>query len=293
MSINKVKKAVIPAAGFGTRVLPASKAIPKEMIPIVDKPAIQYIIQEAKNSGVEDILVITSYGKEAIENHFDRNFELEYKLKKANKTDIYESIIEVSNLANIFFIRQKEVKGLGSAILYAEDFIKDEPFCVLYADDIIDADYPVSKQLIDVYNKYEKPCLGIRKVREEEIYKYSSLKVEHIENNVYNITDMIEKPKTKDEVLSLYSILGRCLLTADIFDIIKTTKEGSGGEIQLTDSINTLSKTKGTIGVEFIGNSYDMGNKFGILKANIEMGLKHNETKDLLLEYLKNLKENI
>lgn len=286
---KKVTKAIIPAAGFGTRVLPASKAIPKELIPIVDKPAIQYIVEEAVASGITDILIITSYGKSALLDHFDRNFELEYRLKESNKLDILETVVNISNLCNITFVRQREMNGLGDAIMYAKEFVNNEPFCVLYGDDVIHSEYPVCKQLIDAYEEFGLSSVGIKKVSEEYIKKYSSLKVDNLKNNLYKVTDMVEKPQTRNEVLSLFSILGRCLLTPDVFSILENTKPGAGGEIQLTDAMKVIAMEKGITGVDFIGKRYDMGNKLGILMANVEMGLLHNEIKDEFRKYLKSL----
>jgi len=286
---KKVTKAVIPAAGFGTRVLPASKAIPKELIPIVDKPAIQYIVEEAAASGITDILIITSYGKSALLDHFDRNFELEYRLKESGKLDILEMVVGISNLCNITFVRQNEMNGLGDAILYAKEFVKDEPFVVLYGDDVIYSKYPVTKQLIDAYEEYGLPCVGIKQVDENDIKKYSSLKTDILRDNLYKVSDMVEKPQTKEDVLSLFSILGRCLLTPDIFNLIENTKPGAGGEIQLTDAMKIIAQTIGMVGVDFVGKRYDMGNKLGILMANVDMGLINDEIKDDFKKYLKSL----
>ena len=226
----KVTKAVIPAAGLGTRVLPATKAMPKEMLTIVDKPAIQYIVEEAVNSGITDILIITNRGKGIMEDHFDRAPELEDRLLQSGKQDVYDEIVSISKLANIYFIRQKETKGLGHAVNCARSFVGNEPFAVMYGDDVIIGDDPACGQLIRAYEKYGKAAVGIKAVPEEAIYKYSSLKVDHLEDNLYSCTDMIEKPKTKDQVLSLFSILGRCVLTPEIFDILDNTPPGAGGE---------------------------------------------------------------
>ncbi len=289
----KIKKAVIPAAGLGTRVLPASKAIPKEMLPIVDKPAIQYIVEEAVAAGIEDILIITNRGKGAIEDHFDHSFELEAGLKsKPEKASILKTVEFPSALANIYFIRQKETKGLGDAVLRAEKFIGDEPFAVLYGDDVIIGEDPCIAQLCRAYEKYGKGVLGIKEVTKEQILKYSSLKVRPLEGNMYTVTDMIEKP-TPDKIMSLYSILGRCVLTPEIFDILRSTPLGAGGELQLTDAMKTLAVRESMVGVDFTGTRYDMGNKFGILKANIEVGLKHPETKDELAAYIKHLAKTL
>ncbi len=293
--MNKVRKAVIPAAGLGTRVLPASKAMPKEMIPIVDKPAIQYIVEEAVASGITDILIILNRGKDLVEDHFDRVPELEAKLLgDPNKKNTYDEIVNISKLANIFFIRQKETKGLGHAISCARSFVSDEPFAVLYGDDvIINEQNPVCGQLISAYDKYGKGAVGVNYVSDEDLKKYSSLKLEKLCDNIYSCTDMIEKPKTKQEAFSNYSILGRCVLPAKIFDILDETKPGAGGEIQLTDAMKKLAKSEGMIAVDFDGVRYDMGNKLGILKANIELGLKHNEIGSELKEYIKEIASKV
>ena len=285
----KIRKAVIPAAGMGTRVLPASKAIPKEMLPIVDKPAIQYIVEEAVHAGIEDILIITSRGKDAIEDHFDRQPALEAALEKSGKTQLLESVLEPASLANICFMRQKEIKGLGHAIWCARSFVGDEPFAVLYGDDVIMSDVPVTKQLINAYDEFRLPTLGIKQVTPEQILKYSSMKVEPIRDNLFRIDDMIEKP-SPDKILSLYSILGRVVLTPDVFDILETLPAGALGEIQLTDAIRILARAKGTIGVDFEGTRYDMGNKLGMMKAIVETALKHPEIGADFAAYLHTLK---
>ncbi len=283
----KIRKAVIPAAGLGTRVLPATKAMPKEMLPIVDKPAIQYIVEEAVNSGITDILIITNRGKGLIEDHFDRAPELELALSSKNRDDVYEQVVGISKLANIYFVRQKETKGLGHAINCARDFVSGEPFAVLYGDDVIMGDEPACGQLIKAYDEYGLGVLGIKKVPESDISKYSSLKVENLKDNIFKCTDMIEKPQTPEEVLSLYSILGRCVLPPEIFDILDNTKPGAGGEIQLTDAMKELAVTKGMTAVEYTGIRYDMGNKLGIMKAAVETALKHDEIGEDFKAYLK------
>lgn len=285
----KVTKAVIPAAGLGTRVLPATKALPKEMLTIVDKPAIQYIVEEAVNSGITDILIITNRGKGIIEDHFDRAPELEDRLLATGKQDVYDEIVSISKLANIFFIRQKETKGLGHAVSCARSFVGNEPFAVLYGDDVIIGDDPACGQLIRAYEKYGKSAVGIKAVPEDAIHKYSSLKVDHIEGNLYNCTDMIEKPKTKEEVLSLFSILGRCVLTPDIFDILADTAPGAGGEIQLTDAMRTLARTVGITGVDYTGKRYDMGDKLGTLQATVEIALRNPTLGEPFRAYLKEI----
>ncbi len=288
----KIKKAVIPAAGYGTRMLPASKAIPKELLPIVDKPAIQYIVEEAVKSGIEDIVIILSRGKSAVEDHFDRCPDLEGKLISGNKAKELEACLNVANLANICFIRQKEIKGLGHAVWCTKSAIGDNPFAVLYGDDVIMGDIPATKELCDAYEEYGLGVAGIKEVSADAISKYSSLKVEPLKDKIFKITDMIEKPKP-EEVLSLYSILGRVVLPSEIFSILENTPAGAGNEIQLTDAMKTLTKTKGMTGVDFSGTRYDMGNKLGVMQACVETVLKHSEIgedfKKYLLELMKTL----
>ena len=284
----KIRKAVIPAAGLGTRVLPASKACPKEMLNIVDKPAIQYIVEEAVASGIEDILIITNRGKGIMEDHFDRAPELEERLLASGKQEMYDEVVSISKLANITFVRQKETKGLGHAILCAESFVGNEPFAILYGDDVIMGENPVCGQLCRAYEEFGKGVVGIKEVSEADIAKYSSMKTAPLHDNLYSITDMIEKPKPH-EVFSLFSILGRCVLPPKIFDILKVTAPGAGGEIQLTDAMKELAVTEGMIGVDFIGTRYDMGNKLGMMKAIVETALKHKEIGADFREYLKNL----
>lgn len=285
----KITKAVIPAAGFGTRVLPATKNFPKEMFPIVDKPTIQYIVEEAVAAGITDILIITNRGKGLIEDHFDRSPELEQILEKGGKDEFLKIVKEISELANISFIRQKEMKGLGHAVLKAKSFVGNEPFAVLFGDGVIVSETPCIKQLIDCYGEFGEGVLGVKKVDEKDIHKYGSLKVENLHDNIFKCTDMKEKPKTKEEVLSLYSILDRCVLPPEIFEILERTEPGVGGEIQLTDAMREIAITKGMTAVDFEGKRYDMGNKFGILQAQIEVGLQHPETKDQLKEYIKKI----
>lgn len=284
----KIKKAIIPAAGLGTRVLPASKACPKEMLPIVDKPAIQYIVEEAVKAGITDILIITNRGKGIIEDHFDHSFELETMLKARGKTEALAQVEPLAHLANIYFIRQKETRGLGDAVLRAKEFVGDEPFAVLYGDDVIIGEIPAIGELCEAYERYGKSVVGIKEVSDEYIVKYSSMKTEHIDGQFYDITDMIEKPSLETK-FSNFSILGRCVLEPEIFNILSEIPLGAGGELQLTDAMAVIARTKGITGVDFSGTRYDMGNKFGILKANIEVGLTHPETKDELREYIKEI----
>lgn len=288
----KIKKAVIPAAGLGTRVLPASKAMPKEMLSIVDKPAIQYIVEEAAKSGIEDILIITSRGKTTVEDHFDRSPELEKRLLDSGKTDVYNQIVDITKLANITYTRQHEPKGLGHAILCAKTFVGDEPFAVLYGDDVILGENPVCKQLCDAYDQYGKGVVGIKEVTMEQIQKYSSMKLSPLGGNRYEITDMIEKPKP-DQVFSLFSILGRCVLPPRIFSILESIPYGYGGELQLTDAMKVLAQEEGIIGVDFDGRRYDMGNKLGVLEAIVDVGLVHPETSEGFRRYLKSIVDRL
>lgn len=284
----KIKKAIIPAAGLGTRVLPASKAMPKEMLPIVDKPAIQYIVEEAVNAGITDILIITNRGKGVIEDHFDHSLELEAMLEKRGNLSVLEEVKKPANLANIYYIRQKVTRGLGDAVLRAKEFVGNEPFAVLYGDDVIIGEIPAIGELCEAYEKYGKSVVGIKEVPDELIVKYCSLKTEKIEDKIFSVTDMIEKPPIEKKFTN-YSILGRCVLDSEIFEILERTPLGAGGELQLTDAMAEIAKTKGMTGVEFSGTRYDMGNKFGMLKANIEVGLQHPETKEELINYIKDL----
>ena len=286
----KITKAVIPAAGLGTRVLPVSKSMPKEMLPIVDKPAIQYIVEEAVHSGITDILIITNRGKGLIEDHFDRAPELEAHLAKGGdeKKAALNSIVEISRLANIYFVRQKETRGLGHAVNCARSFIGDEPFAVLYGDDVIIGKDPACGQLIRAYEEFGKGVLGVNQVSPEVIGRYSSLKVEPIRDRLFRCTDMVEKP-SPDKVFSYYSILGRCVLPPEIFRLLENTKPGAGGEIQLTDAMKVLCRTKHMTAVDFTGKRYDMGNKLGILQATCEVALTHPEVGEGFKAYLKEL----
>ena len=292
--MKHVRKAVIPAAGLGTRVLPATKAMPKEMLPIVDKPAIQYIVEEAAASGIEDILIITNRGKGLLEDHFDRAPELEARLTGSpEKEAVLEQIVHISRLANIFYVRQKETKGLGHAILCAKEFVGDEPFAVLYGDDVILGEDPVCGQLIRAWERYGKGVVGVKEVSEEAIKKYSSLKVEPLEGSCFLCTDMVEKPQRKEDILSLYSILGRCVLPPEIFGILERTAPGAGGEIQLTDAMAALAREQGMTAVDFTGTRYDMGNKLGILQATVEVALHHPEVGDSFRAYLEELSKTL
>ena len=264
----KVRKAVIPAAGLGTRMLPATKTVPKEMLPMVDKPVLQYIIEEAVSAGIEDILIVTNRAKSAMDDYFDYYPELEHRLAAAGKEKELEEVKRAADLANIFYVRQKETKGLGHAVLCAKSFVGKEPFAVLYGDDVIVSppEQPVIGQLCTAYDRYGLGVVGIKEVTPEQILKYSSLAVEPLEGRTYKVTDMVEKP-APDKILSLYSILGRCILPAEIFSILEETPLGAGGELQLTDAMRTLTLSQGMTGVDYLGKRYDMGTKLGVLEA--------------------------
>lgn len=290
--MKKVTKAVIPAAGLGTRVLPATKAQPKEMLVIVDKPSLQYIVEELVESGITDIVIVTGRNKNSIEDHFDFSYELENTLKKENKTGLLEKVEKLSSMANIFYVRQNHPLGLGHAILKAKPFIGDEPFVIALGDDIVyNPERPVAKQLIENYEKYGASIVGCQEVALEDVSKYGVVKpTENLDENTVAISDFVEKP-SKEEAPSRLACLGRYLLDGKIFDYLEETKAGKGGEIQLTDAIlKMLQGGEKVVAYEFQGKRYDIGNKFGLLKANIEFGLKNNETKEELKNYLKSLK---
>ncbi len=291
--MKRITKAIIPAAGLGTRMLPISHAVPKEMLPIVDLPAISYLVREAAESGITDILIITNRDKDAMEDFFDLSVEYNDALAAKGKTRELDTLREIADMANVYFLRQKETRGLGHAVGRARSFVGDEPFVVLYGDDVIFSETPVCRQLIDVYEQYGKPVVGVKPVPIEDVRKYCSLKVDPTEaNGLYYCTDMIEKPKPGEEFSNL-SILGRVLLTPEIFDIIDALEPGAGGEYQLTDAMRTLAVRNGVYALEFEGSRYDLGSKTGFLKANIVKGLEHPETKDELREFLKELAESL
>lgn len=286
-----VKKAIIPAAGLGTRFLPATKSQPKEMLPIVDKPTLQYIIEEAINSGIEEILIITGRNKKSIEDHFDKSVELELELQQKGKTEMLEMVQEISNMVNIHYIRQKEPKGLGHAIHCAKSFIGDEPFAVLLGDDIVDSDTPCLKQLIDTYDEYKTSILGVQEVAKEDTNKYGILDCKYIEDRVYKVKDMIEKPNV-EEAPSNIAILGRYIITPAIFEILENQAPGKGGEIQLTDALKTLASHEAIYAYNFEGRRYDVGDKLGFLEATIDFALKKENLKDGLMNYMKNIVES-
>lgn len=288
--MKKVTKAVIPAAGLGTRVLPATKAQPKEMLVIVDKPSLQYIVEELVQSGIKDIVIVTGRNKNSIEDHFDYSYEVESTLKKDGKNELLEKIENISDMANIFYVRQNHPKGLGHAILKAKPFIGDDPFVIALGDDIVYNDeYPVAKQMIDVYEKYGSSIVGCQEVAQKDVSKYGVVKpTRYLDNDTCEIDDFIEKPAI-EEAPSRYACLGRYLLDGKIFKYLEEVKPGKGGEIQLTDAILDMMKAgEKVLAYDFKGKRYDIGNKFGLLKANIEFGLRNEETKEELLNYLKN-----
>ena len=286
----KVTKAVIPAAGLGTRVLPATKAQPKEMLVIVDKPSLQYIVEELVESGIKDIIIVTGRNKNSIEDHFDHSYELEDTLKKNNKNTLLEKVEDISSMANICYVRQNHPKGLGHAILKAKSFVGDEPFVIALGDDIVYNDVPVAKQLIDSYSKYGSSIVGCQEVKKSDVSKYGIVKpLLSLDEKTVEMEDFIEKPSI-EEAPSKLACLGRYLLTPKIFDYLEKTEPGKGGEIQLTDAIVAMMKDgEKVLAYNFEGKRYDIGNKFGLLKANIEFGLRNEETREELLEYLKNI----
>jgi UTP--glucose-1-phosphate uridylyltransferase len=284
----KVKKAVIPAAGLGTRFLPATKAQPKEMLPIVDKPTIQYIIEEAVASGIEEILIITGRNKRAIEDHFDKSVELENELESHGKEEMLDMVKKISNMAEIYYIRQKEPKGLGHAISCARTFVGNEPFAVMLGDDVVDSRVPCLKQLIDCYNEYKTTIIGVQEVPHEEVYKYGIVKGMNIEDRVYKVKDLVEKPKP-EEAPSDVAILGRYIITPQIFDILSNTTPGKGGEIQLTDALKTLISTEAMYAYNFEGRRYDVGDRLGFLEATVEFALKRDDLKKPFMEYLSRI----
>lgn len=282
---KKVKKAIIPAAGLGTRFLPATKAQAKEMLPIVDKPTLQYIIEEAIESGIEEILIVTGRNKKCIEDHFDRSVELE--LEKKGKSDMLEMVQDISNMVNIHYIRQKEPKGLGHAVHCAKSFIGNEPFAVLLGDDIVDAKTPCLRQMINAYDEYKTSILGVQEVDKENVNKYGILDVKYIESRVYKVKDLIEKPDV-EEAPSNIAILGRYIITPEIFNILENQEPGKGGEIQLTDALQTLAIKESIYAYNFEGRRYDVGDKLGFLEATVDFALKRPELRDDFWGFLRN-----
>ena len=286
--MNKIRKAIIPAAGLGTRFLPATKAQPKEMLPIVDKPTIQYIVEEAVASGIEDIIIVTGRTKKAIEDHFDKSIELEMELEKKQNQELLEIARSVSQIANIYYIRQKEPKGLGHAVLTARTFIGDEPFAVLLGDDVIDSEKPALKQMMEVYEKYNASILGVQTVDRNDVNKYGIVDGIQLDNRIYEVKNMIEKPSINEAPTNV-AALGRYIITPRIFDYLEKQEVGAGGEIQLTDALNKLAQEEPMYAYDFIGHRYDVGNKMGFLQATVEFALKRTELNEEFKAYLKEL----
>lgn len=286
MKANKVRKAVIPAAGLGTRFLPATKAQPKEMLPIVDKPTLQYIIEEAINSGIEEILIITGRNKSSIEDHFDRSVELEAELLRNGNTDLLKMVQDIGNMADIHYIRQKEPKGLGHAIYRAKSFIGDEPFAVMLGDDVVDSEIPCLKQLIDSYENVKSSVLGVKEVEKNQVNKYGIVDYSNHSGKLYDVKNLVEKPDIKDAPSSI-AILGRYIITPAIFDILENTVPGKNGEIQLTDALKTLLEREKIYAYEFDGIRYDIGDKIGFLEATLDFSLKRESLKEPLIRIMK------
>ena len=286
---QRVRKAVFPAAGLGTRFLPATKASPKEMLPLVDKPLIQYVVEEAVASGIESVIIVTGRGKSAIEDHFDVSFELEALLRERDRNEELKLVREISEMARVSYVRQREALGLGHAVLQTRDLVGDEPFAVMLSDDIIDSEIPALRQLLDVYEKYDAPVLATMRVEGEAISRFGALDVEEIEESIYRVKDMVEKPPLPKAPSDL-AIIGRYILTPDIFDEIERTKPGAIGEIQITDAMRSLLKKRDFYAVLFEGTRYDAGDKLGFLLATVEFALKHAELAPEFREYLANRK---
>ena len=292
----KIRKAIIPAAGLGTRFLPATKAQPKEMLPIVDKPTIQYIVEEAVASGIEEIVIIIGRGKRSIEDHFDKSYELEDALLKKNQLEMLEEVQKISNLVNIYYVRQKEPKGLGHAILCAKSFIGNEPFAILLGDDIVKSETPCLKQIINVFEYCNSSVIAVQSVPDKEIHKYGIIKPKgsDIEPNLFYIDSLVEKPN-KEVAPSNYAIMGRYVLRPEIFDILSRIPIGHGKELQLTDAISELNKQQAVLAYIFEGNRYDIGDKIGLIKATLDFALEREDIREEVLTYLKTVykKENL
>lgn len=287
MKAMKIRKAIIPVAGFGTRFLPATKAQPKEMLTVVDKPVIQYIVEEAVAAGITDIILITGQNKRAIEDHFDRNFELEYRLKQQKKDSVIKEVRKISDMANFIYIRQKTPLGDGHAILAAKELIQDdEPVAILFGDDVVDARVPVLKQLIDVYEKYQDPVIGVMKVQQKNVSKYGVIDAKRIDKRVLQVHSLVEKPKP-EEAPSNLAIAGRYVITPEIFWHLERVKKGKGGEIRLIDGFRSFIKKRSVYACEFEGQRFDCGDKLEFLKATVHYGLKHHEFNSSFSKYLK------
>lgn len=287
-----IRKAIIPAAGLGTRFLPATKAMPKEMLPIVDKPTIQYIIEEAVASGIEDIIIVTGKGKRAIEDHFDSSFELEHNLAEKGKWGLLEEVRKPSNMADIHYIRQKEPKGLGHAIWCARKFIGDEPFAVLLGDDIVESEVPCLKQMMKVYDTYQSAIVGVQTVDWGEVDRYGIVEGERVSDRIYKTTQLVEKP-SRDEAPSNLAIMGRYILPPDIFDLLEGQKEGKNGEIQLTDALYSLSQRHPIYAFHFEGLRHDVGDKLGFIETGIHYALQREELREDLLAYMSKIMEKV
>ncbi|MDK0841037.1 UTP--glucose-1-phosphate uridylyltransferase GalU [Clostridium perfringens] len=288
---KKIRKAIIPVAGLGTRFLPATKAQPKEMLPIVDKPTIQYIIEEAIASGIEEILIITGRSKKCIEDHFDKSVELEMELEKSGKNELLDLVRDISDMVDIHYIRQKEPRGLGHAIHCAKTFVGDEPFAILLGDDVVyNEEKPCLKQLIDCYNEYKTSVLGVQTVPQSHVSKYGIVDGKYIEGKVYKVKGLVEKPSV-EEAPSNVAILGRYIVTPRIFDILENTQPGKCGEIQLTDALLELMGQEAMYAYDFEGRRYDVGDKLGFLEATVEYALRRPELREGFVEYLNNLSE--
>ncbi len=288
MDNNKIKKAIIPAAGLGTRFLPATKAMPKEMLPILDKPTIQYIVEEAARAGIEDIIIVTGKHKRAIEDHFDIQKELETTLYEKGKLELLDRVQYSTELANIFYVRQKEQKGLGHAIYTAKQFIGNEPFAVLLGDDIVESDNPAIKQLMEQYEATGKSVIGVQTVPETETHRYGIIEPKSQDERLYEVNRFVEKPEQGTAPSNL-AIMGRYVLSPKIFDYLETQTEGSGGEIQLTDAIERLNKDDKVYAYDFEGQRYDVGEKIGFVKTTIQYALKDEEMRDEIIRYLQSL----
>ena len=286
---QRVRKAVFPAAGLGTRFLPATKASPKEMLPLVDKPLIQYVVEEAVASGVESVIIVTGRGKTAIEDHFDVSFELEKLLEVRGKQAELKALRTISEMARVSYVRQQEALGLGHAVLQARDLVGDEPFAVMLSDDIIDSETPALRQLLDVYEKYDAPVIGTMQVAGEAISRFGVIDGEEVSDGVYRIKDMVEKPSFADAPSDL-AIIGRYVLTPDIFSELERTRPGAIGEIQITDAMRSLLKQRPFYAVRFEGKRYDAGDKLGFLIATVEFALKHEDLAMEFREYLQSIK---
>jgi UTP--glucose-1-phosphate uridylyltransferase len=284
----KVRKAVIPAAGLGTRLLPASKAVPKEMLPVVDKPVIQYIVEEAVAAGITDIIIVTGYGKQAIENHFDTSFELEFHLDQRGKSETLKEVRRIDDLANVMYVRQKEPLGNGHAVLVAKSAVGDEPFAVLWGDDIILGRPPVTKQMVDAFERLGGPIICVQKVEPKDFPRYGMLAVEPLRDREYRVHEVIEKPEI-DESPSNLAQIGGFILTPDIFDILGNVREGTKGEIYLADALRTLVQERPVYAYEFEGRRYDTGDKLDYLKAIVELALQREEFGGEFRSYLTNL----